>query len=156
MVEFVDGLSYGINLLYRDGEPSPEDTEQNRRNLLDALDRTVAGDKQALWNLFSSEVVFHEAESLPYGGSHHGIEAARTAHATIYEHFDQIHIDIEQILTAGDIAIAYAWMTYRVRRNGRIGRFSLAEVYRFRDGKVVEWRVHYFDAGKVAEALAAD
>ena len=156
MVEFVDGLNYGIDLRYRDGEPSGEDTEQNRRNLLAAMDKMVAGDKEALWTLFSPDVVFHEAECLPYGGSHHGIEATRAAHATIYGYFDQIHIDLQQILTAGDLAIAYAWMTYRVRKNGRTGNFPLAEVYRFRGGKVIEWRVHYFDASKVAEALAAD
>jgi ketosteroid isomerase-like protein len=156
MVEFVKGLDYGIDLKYRSAAPSEEDTEQNRRNLLAALDRMVAGDNGALWELFDDTVVFHEAECLPYGGSHHGIEAARAAHATIYEWFDSIHIDLEQILAAGDLAIAYAWMTYRVRRNGRKGRFPLAEVYRFRGGKVIEWRVHYFDASTVAEALAAD
>ena len=63
---------------------------------------------------------------------------------------------LEQILAAGDLAIAYAWMTYRVRKNGRTGKFPLAEVYRFRGGKVIEWRVHYFDASTVAEALTAD
>ena len=155
MTDIVDGLNYGVSLKYRSGTVT-EDTERNRRNLLDTLDRLVAGEQDALWSLFDPEVVFHEAECLPYGGSHYGIAAARAAHATIYQYFDSILIDLEQVLAAGDLAIAYATMTYRVRKNGRTGMFTLAEVYRFQGGKVIEWRVHYFDASKVAEALAAD
>ena len=154
MTDIVDGLNYGIDLKYRSA-PGTEDTEQNRRNLLDTMDRLVGGEQDALWTLFDPEVVFHEAECLPYGGSHYGLEAARAAHGTIYQYFDSIKIDLEQVLAAGNIAIAYATMHYRVRKNGRTGTFTLAEVYRFRQGKVIEWRVHYFDASKVAEALAA-
>lgn len=155
MTDIVDGLNYGVALKYLT-EPCGEDTEKNRQNLLDTMNRLVGGEQDALWSLFDPEVVFHEAECLPYGGSHYGLEAARAAHGTIYQYFDSILIDLEQILAAGDIAIAYATMTYRVRKNGRTGKFTLAEVYRFRQGKVIEWRVHYFDASKVAEALAAD
>ena len=94
MVEFVKGLDYGIDLKYLSSQSSQEDTERNRQNLLSALDRMVAGDNGALWELFDRDVVFHEAECLPYGGAHHGIEAAKAAHATIYDYFDRIHIDL--------------------------------------------------------------
>jgi ketosteroid isomerase-like protein len=155
MTDIVDGLNYGVDLKYL-AEPCTEDTERNRKNLLDTMNRLVGGEQDALWSLFDKDVVFHEAECLPYGGSHYGLDAARAAHATIYDYFDTIKIDLEQILAAGDIAIAYATMTYRVRKNGRTGTFTLCEVFRFREGRVIEWRVHYFDANKVAEALAAD
>ena len=155
MTDIVDGLNYGIDLKYLT-DPRGEDTERNRRMVLDALDRLVGGEQDALWTLFDKDVVFHEAACLPYGGSHHGLEATRAAHATIYDYFDTIKIDLEQVLAAGDLVIVYAWMTYRVRKNGRTGKFPLAEVYRFKGDKAIEWRVHYFDASTVAEALAAD
>lgn len=152
----VDDLAYRLNLAYRENPPSGEDTERNRQNLVAALDLLVAGDKEPFWALFDPEMSFHEAECLPYGGSYHGLEVAQKAHGQVYDLFDRIHIELEQIMAAGDLAIAYATMTYRVRKNGRTGTFTLAELYRFRGGKVIEWRIHYFDASKVAEALAAD
>lgn len=152
----VDQQDYAIRLGYRDDPPSPEDTERNRENLLAAIDCLVKGEKEPFWALFDPEMTFHEAECLPYGGSYYGLEVAQKAHDQVYELFDRIHIELEQILAAGDLAIAYCTMRYRVRKNGLTGEFTLAEVYRFCAGKVIEWRIHYFDAGKVAQAIAAD
>lgn len=156
MVDFVDGAGYRVDLAYKTSGFSDQEAERNRARLFHAFDRMVAGEEEAFWDLFDPDVTFYEVDCLPYGGAHRGLEATRKAHATIYEYFDMIHIDLEQVLTAGDLGIAYAQMSYRVRRNGRTGRFPLAEVYRFRDGKAIEWRVHYFDANAVAEALASD
>ena len=156
MTEIVDKQAYTIDLKYRSDATPEAETDRNRETVLAAIDRLVDGDKEPFWAMFDEDVTFHEAQCLPYGGSHRGKTATREAHGTVYEYFDKIHIELEQILAAGDLVIAYAQMSYRVRKNGRTGRFPLAELYRFRDGKVIEWRVHYFDASTVAEALNAD
>jgi ketosteroid isomerase-like protein len=151
----VDQIDYTIKLAYRESQPN-EDAERNRENLLVAFDCLVKGDKEPFWALFDPDMSFHEADCLPYGGSHYGLAVSQKAHGQVYELFDQIHIDLEQVMAAGDVAIAYCTMRYRVRKNGRTGEFTLAEVYRFRAGKVIEWRIHYFDAAKVAEAISAE
>ncbi len=156
MDNYADGTDNAIRLAYRDNPVPAEITDANRAKVTDAIERLASGDGEALWSIFDDDVMFHEADCLPYGGTHTGLAATRSAHDTIYEYFDRIQIELEQILAAGDIVIAYAWMTYRVRKNGKTGRFPLAEVFRLRDGKVVEWRLHYFDASTVAQALDAD
>ena len=156
MGNYAEGAANAIRLAYRDDPPSGEDTEAIRARVMQAIEQLASGDEEAFWAIFDADVAFHEAQCLPYGGTHRGLAATRGAHDTIYDYFESIQIELEQILAAGDIVIAYAWMTYRVRKNGRSGRFPLAEVFRFKDGKVIEWRLHYFDAATVAADIAAD
>jgi hypothetical protein len=140
---------------YKRTDASKDNAERHRKALMAAWDAQAAGDPGPFWALFSPDVVFHEAPCLPYGGAHRGLEATKRAHDKIYECYDRVHVDIEQVFFTGDMAIAYVHLKFRVRKNGRTGGFPLCELYRFRDGKVVEWRALYFDANMAAEALAA-
>ena len=56
-------------------------------------------------------------------------------------------------LVARDIAVLYQTITFRVKENGNSGSLPVAEVFRFKGGKVVEWRALYFDSDMVAKAL---
>ena len=143
-------------LRYRDPTVAPEETDRNRQAVLAAFDAVAMGDGDPFWALFDDAVVFHEAESLPYGGTFHGIEAVRAAHARIRPYFDRLDADIEQVLAAGDMVLAYLQLDFRVAGNGRSGSMPVTELYRFRDGRIIEWRALYFDAGAIAAALAAD
>ena len=42
-----------------------------------------------------------------------------------------------------------------MKGTGETGSMPVAELYRFRDGKVIEWRAMYFDASIMARAAAA-
>jgi len=59
----------------------------------------------------------------------------------------------ERFLAAEDIVILYQTISFRVRENGNTGSLPVAEMFRFRDGKVIEWRALYFDACMVARAI---
>jgi len=141
-------------LAYRVAGASDADATRNRALLADALDAAAAGHDEAFWSIYDSDVVFHEAACLPYGGAYSGIDAVKTGFAGIYKTFDHIHAVFAQLLVAGDIAIAYQQVDSRVRGNGRTGSFPVAELFRFRDGKVTEWRALYFDADMVAKAIS--
>ena len=132
-----------------------DETERNRAAVLAAFDAIAGGDSGPFRAMFDPEVVFNEAACLPYGGAYRGIEAVKAGFAGIFETFDQVHALFEQLLVAGDIAIAYQQIDFRVRGNGRRGSFPVAELFRFRDGKVIEWRALYFDADMVAKAIRA-
>ena len=49
-------------------------------------------------------------------------------------------------------AIAAHWqtITFEAAATGKTGTLPVAELFRFRSGKVIEWRAHYFDACLVA------
>jgi len=134
-------------------EDDDEKTERNRTILLSALDLLAAGDADSFWENFDPEVVFHEPSSLPYGGAHRGIEATQQAVARMSGAYAQLHTAFEEILFARDVALAYQTITYRIKGNGKTGTMPVAELYRFRDGKVIEWRALYSDPAKLAEAM---
>ena len=138
---------------YRDMPVVDEVAERNRKTLLAGLDKLFAGDVEGFWAIYDPDVVFYEASCLPYGGEHRGLAAARAAHGQIEKTFDSLSSVFEAVLAAEDIVILYQKITFRVRGNGNSGALPVAELFRFRDGKVVEWRAHYFDACLVAKAI---
>jgi uncharacterized protein len=103
--------------------------------------------------MYDPDVVFHEAACLPYGGAHKGLPAVKQAFARLAGTYDKMHTVFEEILAAGDIVITYQTVALRVKANGNRVTFTVAELFRFRDGKVIEWRAHYFDSAMVAKAI---
>jgi ketosteroid isomerase-like protein len=148
-----DGSGFSLDLQYRN---SPEDVkkgQENQKILLHAFDRMAAGDVDTFWSIFDPDMVFHEAASLPYGGAHKGIAAAQAAVAKLLSHYAAMRTVFESISCMGDIAMVYQTVTYRVKANGNTGSVPVAELYRFRNGKVIEWRALYFDSQMVAQSI---
>lgn len=127
--------------------------EQNRQKVIDAISGLMAGDSEALWRIYDPEVTFHEASCLPYGGSHHGIEATKKAYAMLCDCFSAMNADMEAVLASRDIVILYQQIRATAKATGKSVSFPVCELFRFRDGKVIEWRAHYFDACLMASAL---
>jgi ketosteroid isomerase-like protein len=152
----MDLLDLGANheMVVRYHEPPGDDVaKRNRQVFVEALDALVAGDADAFWSIFDPDVVFHEAACLPYGGSHHGVEATKRAFGHMVQTYSSMYADLEAVLASRDIVMLYQTIKFRVRENGNEGTLPVSEMYRFRDGKVVEWRALYFDADLVARAI---
>ena len=140
-------------LKFRETPDDPETVALNRKTLLDAIDEVQAGNWDAWWAIFDPEVTFHEAVCLPYGGAHRGLEATKRGYAKLGETFSVLRSVAENVLAGGDMVILYQIITFQVRSNGNAGTFPVSEVFRFRDGKVIEWRACYFDSDMVAKAI---
>lgn len=125
----------------------------NREALIDATHRIVAGDYDSYWALFDPEVRFHEAGCLPYGGTHEGLAATQTAYHRIGSVFSALRSEQHEILTAGDYCCLYTTITFTIAATGKTGVMPVAEIFHFRNGKIVDWRVNYFDAALFAEML---
>lgn len=144
----------GMTLDYRNRPEDPDTVRRNRQAILDMLDAADSGSLDALWDIMDPDVTFHEAACLPYGGAHRGLEATRRGYAKLGETFSELKTAIEAVLAAGDVVIIYQTINFRVRANGNTGTLPVAELFRFRNGKVIEWRALYFDADLVAKAIA--
>ena len=125
----------------------------NRKTLIDALSSLMAGGEAAFWAIYDPDVVFHEAPGLPYGGAHHGLEATKSAFAEMCATYADMHTVFEAVLADQDIVILYQTITFKVAANGNTGTLPVSEMFRFRDGKVIEWRALYFDTAMVAKAI---
>ncbi len=140
--------------LHFKGEPAfGETAAANRKIVEDALDAMLVDGLDRFWEIFDPEVEFHEASCLPYGGAHKGLEATKRAYAELCEEFSGIESEFEALLASRDIVILYQKITFTAAKTGKTGSLPVAELFRLRDGKVIEWRAHYFDACMVAEAL---
>jgi ketosteroid isomerase-like protein len=141
-------------LQFRDAPGFDETAARNRETLIAALGRIEAGDFAAFWDIFDPDVTFHEAACLPYGGAHRGLEATQRAYASLCACYSDMHSTMEAVLASRDLCILYQTITFRVAANGQGGTLPVCEIFRFRDGRVTEWRACYFDADFVARALA--
>ena len=140
-------------LEYRDFPAMDTTAERNRQVLTAALDRLLKGDDESFWKIFDPEVTFYEASCLPYGGAHKGLDETKRAYADMCSHFSAMHSLLEAVMASRDIVILYQTITFEAAATGKTGTLPVAELFRFRDGKVIEWRAHYFDACLVADAL---
>ena len=145
---------HGMIPAYKDATEGPETVARNRQTLLNALDAIEAGNWDAFWDMFDPDVTFHEADCMPYGGAHHGLEAAKRAYGSISDVFDIGPVVLEALPADRDIVILYQKVTFKVRANGRTRTLPVAELFRFREGKVIEWRALYFDSNTLANAIA--
>lgn len=142
-----------IALDYQKYPAFDETAQANREAIADALGAMSAGDADAFWSLFDPDATFYEASCLPYGGAHKGLDAIQRAFGELASSFSKMHSEFEALLASRDIVILYQHIDFVGARTGRAGAFPVAELFRFRDGKIVEWRAHYFDACAMAEVL---
>lgn len=155
----VQGLSEtsGFDITFRPGiaRQVSSEAEANRAALLAAYEGITKGDTDTWWALFDPEVAFYEAEGLPYGQSCKGLAAAQQGMGDMFATWKQISIDIEEFAAAGDMVIIYMQMTAVSRKTGKTYSGPVAELFRFRNGRIVEWRPVYWDTHKVREVCGA-
>ena len=155
----VSGLAsasaYGATLRIDSKSDIDDTARENRRILIRAYEAQLAGDLDAWWTIFDEDVEFHEAESLPYGCSTKGLAAAKQGMAGMFAAWSGVHADFENFLAAGDLVIAYLRMRATSRRTGKVYDAPVAELFRFRNGKIVEWRPIYWDTHQVREICGA-
>ena len=130
-----------------------ETAERNRAALVGALEQIEAGNFAAFWDIFDPDVTFHEASCLPYGGAHRGLAATQRAYAELSATFSEMRSVMEAVLASRDLCVLYQTITFRTAEAGVAASFPVCEVFRFRSGKVIEWRACYFDACLMAKAI---
>jgi ketosteroid isomerase-like protein len=126
-----------------------ETARANRELLAQAYRDMAAADGEAIIRLLDPEVFFTEAPSLPYGFEARGIGEVRKAIAGIHAAWRELRAEILEYLAAGDVVIAYMVITGISEATGREYKGPLAELFRFRNGKVTEWRPLYWDTHEV-------
>jgi uncharacterized protein len=105
--------------------------------------------------VFADDVELHEADSLPYGGVYKGIEAFKKGIGIMFDAWSDLEFHIEQFTAGGDLVIIYMQLRATGKTTGKTFSFPVAEVWRFRDGKVVEMRPIYWDTHRARECFGA-
>ncbi len=104
---------------------------------------------------FAPDVVLHQADALPYGGTwsgHAGIERFFLTMSQVWESFDMAEQDF---LATGETAVVLTQVRARARATGRELAFPILQTIKVKDDRIVEVRPFYWDTAAIAAACAA-
>jgi len=100
----------------------------------------AVGDMAAVAALLAPDIVWHEAETLPYGGIHHGPDAVmQQIFAAIGQDWSDYAAEPKQFIDGGDHVVVLG--EYRGVHNASGGRLQVpfAHIWRMADGQLVEF-----------------
>jgi ketosteroid isomerase-like protein len=110
------------------------------------------GEIDACKELVHPELVFSEAESLPFGGDWIGAQGFVAFLSAISAHY-RVRVGEMVVSEAGDRVVARVSGTIQSRVSGRTMPLDAIDVYEVRDGLIVRVDVYYKDAAAVTELL---
>ncbi|WP_190062907.1 nuclear transport factor 2 family protein [Streptomyces griseocarneus] len=103
---------------------------------------------------FAPDVVLHQADALPYGGTwrgHAGLERFFLAMSEAWESFDMVE---QEFLATGATAVVLTRVRARARATGRELTFPILQTIRVEDGRIREVHPFYWDTAAIADACA--
>jgi len=129
--------------------------EQEERNLktIDALyAATGQGDWATAESMLTEDFFVTEADTTPFGGVYRGRRALHDLFTHVMSAAGVTGLDIQQSTAGGDTVVVLLDL---VLGGPPAVRVSLAELFRFRDGKVCEIKPYYFDPRPLCAAVAS-
>ena len=118
------------------------------------IDRSTSGDLEGTLALLHPEMVFREAEGLPYPGDfvgHEGFLRLVKECAAAYA----LHVDGYELAYDGERVIAQMQLSATSNRSGRVLKTAVTEFYSFRDGLIADGDIYYKDSRAMWELATA-
>jgi ketosteroid isomerase-like protein len=113
----------------------------------------VRGDMDEVITLLSTDIVVHEAPSLPYAGDHRGIEGfLRLAEAFNGVWAIKSPLDLTFLDAGEDKVVVLVKYEAEARATGAVLTLPHVEVYTVQDGKITDLDVYYRDTAAILEA----
>jgi hypothetical protein len=112
------------------------------------LDSFIASDLAGAVSTIHADCVVHESQALPYPGDWHGPAGFTELVGVMTGLFDVSFAGYE-IIDDGDQVSMRAHATFTARATGRSLSTSIVEIYRFRDGQIVDADIFYKDPSAV-------
>jgi uncharacterized protein len=103
--------------------------------------------------LLHDDLVVHEAGGLPYSGEYHGPQGFRDLLARMNESMELVPGPVTRDCLPDDTVVSRFRLTFTARTSGESVEMGLVELYKVRDGLIVELDVYYKDPSAVAALL---
>ncbi|WEB45443.1 MULTISPECIES: nuclear transport factor 2 family protein [Streptomyces] len=104
---------------------------------------------------FAPDVVLHQADALPYGGTWHGRSGMERFFLAMSQVWQSFEMTEQEFLAVGETAVVLTQVCARTRSTGRELAFPILQTLKFKDGRIVEIRPFYWDTEAIAGACAA-
>ena len=119
------------------------------------LEAAQAGDTAVTKRLLHPDVRVIEADSLPFGGIVTGFDGFNRLVRQVFTTFADTAVTIQEYLADGDSVVVLATMSGKSKATGETFRMPIAEIWRLREGLIVEIQPFYHDTQKI-NAMATD
>lgn len=117
--------------------------------------RFFRGDVNAFFGSLAPDVVLWQAESLPYGGTHKGIDAFKAAVNLIVETWAEFSVDVDEYLTGDQTVIALGTFRGTSRKTGRKVSVPLCEAWQVKGGLITLMKPVYADTALMLKAISS-
>lgn len=111
------------------------------------------GDEATLAALLAPDAVVVEAASLPYGGTHHGLEGFRALVRRVFLSWRDTRVEVGRVLADGDHVVVLATLHATPKAGGEPFGMPIAEIWRLEEGRVKEIRPFYFDTARLLDTF---
>lgn len=123
----------------------------NRERLDHVLERLFAG-RSLGPELLAEDAEWVNPPDAVEGGTRRGFDAFNDAIANVFAAWDDVHFDVERVAENGDVAVVVGALRGHIRGPGMAVEAQHAQIWTFRDGRVV--RMEWFN-GHAAALQAA-
>lgn len=131
-------------------------TSQEDKNLAiakAAYEASARGDWDSFMKEVTDETEFHEPPSLPYGGTYRGVADIIRGAKWMVGAWDDFKFQILEYTAGGDLVIVHLLISGMGRKTGKSFSMPIMEMWRFKEGKVIELRPFYFDTHRCVECF---
>ncbi len=119
------------------------------------LDAAESGDRAVMEALMDPDAQIIEAESLPFGGIHKGVEGFVNLARTVFTTFRKTRVELERLIGEGDYVVVIAALHGQSRHTGESFRMPITEIWKLVNGRIVEIRPFYHDTARLNQLAAA-
>jgi ketosteroid isomerase-like protein len=127
----------------------------NREFIRTIYEAAAAGDVGPLFAAMGPDFVAYEADSLPWGGEHRGLEANQLLVEKLAQYLDFSTLAMHHYLVDADMVIALGSVVWRGLHGDESVKMPLAEAWQVRDGKAVSLRPFFYDTATMLASKAA-
>jgi ketosteroid isomerase-like protein len=100
-------------------------------------------DRESEWReIFEPDFEWHTRDDLPDAGVRKGHEGAARLRDEWVEAFDDMHVELDELIDAGDDVIAVTRLCGRLRGSGHQLDIQETQVWHAQDGRVTEVRAY--------------
>lgn len=132
-------------------------SEAENREFVRGLYAAVAeGNVGPLFAAMDEDFVTYEAESLPFGGEHRGLEANQRLVETISRYVDFASLKMNHFLAGDNLVLALGSVVWRGLDGDQTIEMPLGEVWEVRDGRLISSRPFYLDTAAMLAPTAKD
>jgi uncharacterized protein len=132
------------------------DTERNLDIIRGVYERYTAGDLDSIIESVADDVVWRSVgppERLRFAKVYQGRDGVRAFFQALTEDWELISYKVNEFIAQGDRVVALTDACLCHKGTGKIIATSIADVFRLRDGRIVDF-CEFFDSAAAVEAAA--